>query len=144
MNKRVHGTRSNMLKGVCTAMIIVLGASLFAAGAMGSDGCGMKCCCQTGPSNIKAQAEIQMRSPMGCCSGLALNPCDLQSARPIKLPEITRSSCCWQISHVDGATITFSELNEPGLNIGSKSLSQLLDPNFNPPPLYIQKLSFLI
>ena len=144
MNKIFPGTRSMMLKAVCTAMVLILGGSLFAAGVMGSDGCGMKCCCQTGPSHMQPSAEKQMRSPMGCCAGVPLSPCDLQSARPFELPEIILASCCDDLSNTGGATDILSDANDTPQNPAAKFISQVLDPKFNSPPLYLQNLSLLI
>ncbi|CAB1059343.1 hypothetical protein D1BOALGB6SA_4105 [Olavius sp. associated proteobacterium Delta 1] len=144
MNKTSTGTRSIMLKAVCTAMALILGGSLFAAGVMGSDGCGMKCCCQTGPTHMQASAEKQMRAPMGCCSGVPLSPCDLQSAKPFELPEIILSSCCNDLSYPGGASVILTETSDKSHNSGGKFIVQVLDPKFNSPPLYLQNLSFLI
>jgi len=138
------GTRSFMLKAVCTALVLILGGSLFAAGVMGSDGCGMKCCCQTGPTLLQSSAEKQMRSPMGCCSGVPLSPCDLQSAKPLELPKIIIASCSQNLVNADGPTVILTDANDNQQNLGLNYISQFLDPQFNSPPLYLQKLSFLI
>jgi hypothetical protein len=136
--------RSIMLKAVCTALVLILGGSLFASGIMGSDGCGMKCCCQTGPTHMQPPAEKQMRSPMGCCSGVPLNPCDIQSAKPFDLPEIILAACCEELSNTGGSAVIISDaadrMQKPGINF----ISQVLDPKFDSPPIYLQNLSFLI
>jgi hypothetical protein len=144
MNKISHSTRSIMLKAVCTALVLILGGSLFAAGVMGSGDCGMKCCCQTGPTHIQPSAEKQMRAPMGCCSGVPLSPCDLQSAKPFELPEIILASCCIDLPNADGPTGILTDSNDNGQSLSGNFFSQVLDPKFNSPPLYLQNLSFLI
>jgi len=144
MNKTSTGKRSILLQAVCTAMVLILGGSLFAAGVMGADGCGMKCCCQTGPTHMQPSAEKQMRAPMGCCSGVPLSPCDLQSAKPFELPEIILSSCCDDLSHTGGASVILTGASDKSQNTGGKSIVQILDPKFNSHPLYLQNLSFLI
>lgn len=144
MNKISTSTRSIMLKVVCTAMVLILGGSLFAAGVMGSDGCGMKCCCQIGPTHMPPSAEKQMRSPMGCCSGVPLSPCDLQSANPFELPDITLASCCIDLPNAGGSTGILAVSNDNRQNLSGNFISQVLDPKFNAPPLYLQNLSFLI
>ena len=143
MNKISTGTRSILLKAVCTAMVLILGGSLFAAGVMGADGCGMKCCCQTGPTHMQPSTEKQMRAPMGCCSGVPLSPCDLQSAKPFELPEIILSACCYS-SYTGGAPVILTDASDKSQNTGGKFSVQILDPKFNSPPLYLQNLSFLI
>ena len=144
MNKISTGIRSILLKAVCTALVLIFSGSLFAAGAMGSGGCGMKCCCQTGPTHPQPAAEKQMRSPMGCCSGIPLSPCDIQSAIPVELPEIILASCCDNLSNAGGSTVIFSDANDNRQNSGANFISQVLDPHFNSPPIFLQNLSFLI
>jgi hypothetical protein len=117
---------------------------LFAAGVMGSGGCGMKCCCQTGPTHMQPSAERQMRSPMGCCAGVPLRPCDIQSAPPYQLPEIILAACCGDLPTAGGPTAILTDSNDNRRNLGGNFISQVLDPKFNSPPLYLKKLSFLI
>jgi hypothetical protein len=133
-----------MLKAVCTALVLILGGSLFAAGVMGSEGCGMKCCCQTGPTHIQPSAEKQMRAPMGCCSGVPLSPCDLQSAKPFELPEVILALCCDNLSYTGGASAILTDASDKSQNPDTKFIVQVLDPKFNSPPIYLQNLSFLI
>ena len=144
MNKIPTGKKSIMLKAVCTALVLIFGCSLFAAGAMGSDGCGMKCCCQSGPTHMQPSAEKQMRAPLGCCSGVPLSPCDLQSAKPLELPEIILASSRDNISHVGGAPVTLTDVNRKSQNPGAKFMVQVPDLKLNPPPLYLAYLSLLI
>jgi len=144
MNKIPTGTRLIMLKAVCTVMVIILGGSLFAAGAIGSDGCGMKCCCQTGSTHMQSSADKQMRSTTGCCTGVPLNPCDLQSTKPFELPEIVLTVCCDEFSNAGGTAPALTDANGRRQSTGADFFSQVLDPNFNSPPLYLQNLTFLI
>ena len=144
MNKTTIDIRSIMLKAVCTALVFILGGSLFAAGAMGSDGCGMKCCCQTGPTHVQPAAGQQMQSPMGCCSGVPLSPCDIQSGRPFELPEITLTACCDDLSNAGGTAAALTDANGRKQSPGANFIYQVLDPKFNSPPIYLQNLTFLI
>ncbi|MBT8372117.1 MAG: hypothetical protein KJO34_14220, partial [Deltaproteobacteria bacterium] len=120
MNKIPSGKRSIMLKAVCTAMVLILGGSLFAAGVMGSNGCGIKCCCQTGTTHMQSSVEKQMRSPMGCCSGVPLSPCDLQSAKPFELPEIVLASSRDDLSSVGGPSVILTDVIYKSQNTGAK------------------------
>jgi len=144
MNKIATITRTIMLKAVCTALVFILGGSLFAAGAMGSDGCGMKCCCQTGPTHVQPAAGQQMQSPMGCCSGVPLSPCDLQPTKPFELPEIVLAVCCDDFSNAGGTAAALTDANGRRQSPGANFISQVLDPKFNSPPIYLQNLTFLI
>jgi hypothetical protein len=144
MNKISTGIRSILLKAVCTTLVLVLGGSLFAGGAMGSGGCGMKCCCQTGPTHLQPAADKQVRSPLGCCSGVPRSPCDIQSAIPIELPEVILASCCDHLSYTGGASAILTDDSDKSQNPDTKFIVQVLDPKFNSPPIYLQNLSFLI
>jgi hypothetical protein len=144
MRNYTIGSKSLLLKAVCLAMVIVLGAGMFGAGAMASADCGMTCCCHSDARHMQSSAEMQMRSPMGCCTGTPLKSCDLQSSTPFELPEITMASSNWDLPNAGGSTVVLSGSNDYRQSIGSKTLSQVLDPNFDSPPLYLQKLNFLI
>ena len=144
MNKVLASAKLAMLKAVCTAMVIVLGGGLFAAGAVGAEGCGMKCCCQSGPNHVAPLADKQMRSAIGCCAGVPLNPCDLQSARPFELPEIILASCGDNLPNAGGTSVISIGAVDESDNTGAQFISQVLNPEFNSPPLFLQNLSFLI
>ena len=144
MNKMIIGKRSTMRRAVCTVMILFLGAGLFGGAAIGSGGCGIKCCCQTGPSHMKSSAEMQMRSPMGCCSGGTISPCDLQGAKPADLPDPALTQGQASPLNACGSALSVVALNDNGRQKSRNVISQTLDPKFNSPPLYLQKLSFLI
>jgi hypothetical protein len=144
MNKNRTGTRSIMLKAVCTAMVIILGGSLSAAGVMASNGCAMKCCCQTGPAHMQPSTEKQMRSSMGCCSGVEFSPCDIQSAKPFELPEVITASCCVYHFHTGGISVSLIDTRDKSQNAGAKFFIQVQELKFKSPPIYLQKLSLLI
>ena len=144
MNKITTITRLILLKTVCTVMVIILGGSLFAAGALGTGGCGMKCCCQTGSAHLQPAAGQQMQSPTGCCTGIPLNPCDLQSTNPFELPEIVLAVCSDDFSKAGGPAAALTDANGRRQSPGTDFISQVMDPKFNSPPLYLQNLAFLI
>ena len=144
MNKATAITKTIILKAVCTALVFILGGSLFAAGAMGSDGCGMKCCCQTGPTHVQPAAGQQMQSPMGCCSGVPLSPCDIQSGRPFELPEIILAACCDDLSKAGWSAVILPDGIDRRSKTGLNYFSQALDLKVSSPPIYLQNLSFLI
>ena len=143
MNQLSIGNRSTVRKAVCTVMILVLGSGIFSSAAMGSGGCGIKCCCQTGPSHMESSAVMQMRSPMGCCSGGTLSPCKLQGAKPVEFPELALTP--WRANPLNAhpSFPNFFAINDYGQYITRNAISQTQAPKFNA-PLYLQKLSFLI
>ena len=133
-----------LLKTICAGLALVLGVGLFGNAAMGSNSCGMKCCCHSGATQMKPSTEMQMRSSMGCCSGASLSPCDMQGAEPVDLPETALASWRPNLTGADGSNVVHTAFIELGQHISNNYPSQTLDPQFNSPPLYIQKLSFLI
>ncbi len=144
MNKLSTRFKSSFHKGVCTVLIVILGGSLFAAGALGANNCGMECCCKTGPTHMQPGTEKQIRSQIGCCSAVPLSPCDLQSANPLELPEFTMASGYWNYPYANGILDVVDNSPTTNPNSDGNSISQILEPQFNPPPLYLQKLTFLI
>lgn len=144
MKKVSNRTRLILLKTGCTVLAIVLFSSLFAAGAMSADGCRLKCCCQSQPIHIQSSVDVQLRAPMGCCSGNPQSPCDLQSARPFELPEIILTSNNTNNTNFGGPIVVLTDSKIDWLCHGSNLISQVIVPKFNSPPLYLQKSTFLI
>jgi hypothetical protein len=73
-----------------------------------------------------------------------MSPCDLQAAKNIDLPDIALASWRADLPNAGGPVSGVNVSNNGQMEIGDKSLSQALVPKFNSPPLYLQKLSFLI
>jgi hypothetical protein len=145
MKKIFTGYRLMMLKAVCISLAFSLGGSLVATGLMASGGCGMKCCCQVGPPmDMQPAAEKQMRSQMGCCSGAAARPCDLQSARPFELPAAVSVSSGRFHPHAFGLAVIPIETFGGRLISCGDSIFLRSEQKFRSPPLYLQKLSLLI
>jgi len=139
MTKKRAGSGSIIWKAVCLALALITGGSLFATGIMASAGCGMKCCCQTGPMGTHPNAERQMRSSMGCCSNeVPLNPCDLQSGQPNGLPEFIPAEVTF------GPAVILSDSCSDSRSFSGIFTFQFADQKFKTPPLYLQKHEFLI
>lgn len=88
--------------------------------------------------------EKQLRSAMGCCSGMPINACDLASGQTFELQEYTLATTSSNPSNVSvpagGLANTFIDTKifstqHCYLSIREKSQD---------PPLYLQKRSFLI
>ncbi len=137
----IHRT---LFKAICIAMVLVIGGSLFSAGAMNAADCGGQCCCKVNSMNMQSLADTSMRSMNGCCSGDDVRPCDIQKAKPYELPAMTLSSCCIYGFSADGNVTTLIGATDIQIKFKGQSFSQDLEPHFRPPPLYLQQLSFLI
>ena len=144
MNSAWIGSESILLKAMCLVLTLIIGSSLFAAGAIGAASCGMTCCCQTGPDHMQTSGAKQMRSSMGCCSGLSFSPCDMPSAMPFGLPKITLTSSFRDLPNIAGSAINLVDFSGNRQISGGYFVAQVLAPRFKSPPLYLTKLSFLI
>jgi len=144
MKKNSTNIRSNLHKAVCIGLIIIFSGSVFTAGAMQTDGCGMQCCCQTGTTHGQPMAEKLMLSQMGCCSNVPLSPCDLQSSLPYELPDIMLASCCIDLPNSGMATGMLTDTSVFGQNLFGGLTAQAPAPRINSRPIYLQNSSFLI
>jgi len=143
MNKGASGNRL-LIKAICLALALTVGASLIATGLMANSGCGMKCCCLSQPMIQHPTTQEQIRSSMDCCSGSSQMPCDLVSATELRLPEITLASSSVHKSTAAGATGTFSDDLIDRHVLRGHAFDQFAWKKFRSPPLYLQNLSFLI
>jgi hypothetical protein len=91
MNKNAAGIGLSMLKGICVALTLVLGVSLFAAGAIADSGCGKKCCIQSSPVDMHHSKGKLKPSSAGFCKGDPIVPCDLKTGQSSELPEFILS-----------------------------------------------------
>jgi hypothetical protein len=144
MNNKRTGSGSIILKAMCLALALMTGGSVFATGIMASADCGMKCCCKSVPTDMQHKAQRQMRSSMDCCSGITLNPCDLQATQPYKFPEVIPASCRGPHHVAFGPAVALCEYFIDGRYTGGIFTFQQLEQIFTPPPLYLQNHSYLI
>ena len=144
MKKIDTKNRSFMQKSIYTALIVLLGTSLIVGGVFADPGCLTSCCCKTTESGMRYTPEKQLRSAMGCCSGMPINACDLASGQTFELQEYTLATTSSNPSNVSvpagGLANTFIDTKifstqHCYLSIREKSQD---------PPLYLQKRSFLI
>ncbi len=137
----IHRT---LFRAICIAMVIIIGGSLFSAGAMNAADCGMQCCCKVNSMNMQSLADKSMRSMNGCCSGDEVRPCDIQNAKPYELPPMSLAFCYTDVFSADGNAAALTGTTDIQIRYKGQFFSQDLEPNFRPPPLYLQQLSFLI
>ena len=105
----------------------------------------MSCCCQMKPlMDMQPTAEKQLRSPIGCCSGVAQKPCDMQSTPFSELPDVVSAYSGEFYPDAFCLTVVLVKTFGGRINSGDDSIFLTSDPKFRSPPLYLQKLSFLI
>src|SRR5210317_1279439 len=92
MNKNAAGIGFFISKAICVALTLVLGVSLFAAGASAESRCGKKCCIQSSPMDMPHSKGKLKPSSAGFCNGNPMVPCDLKTGQSSELPEFILSS----------------------------------------------------
>jgi hypothetical protein len=144
MNRRRTGATLLILKPFCIALTLVFGIALFTAGSFAGQSCGSKCCCQSNPNSMAHDAGEQLRASMGFCSGTAVIPCDTESAQKLDLPEFTLCSTGFHFSQPAGPAVIFDQSGSDGRNFCPAVIFRPVVLKINSPPIYLQKLSFLI
>jgi hypothetical protein len=144
MNKNVAGIGWFMLKGICVALTLVLGVSLFAAGAIADSGCGKKCCNPSKPMGMHHSKGALKPLPAGFCNGDSMIPCDLEPRRVSDVPEFILSSAGGDPTNtVPSASIEADSLIDPH-RFENSDPYRLLGVKSRSAPLYLQNLSLLI
>ena len=141
--KKIVSEHRLLLNAICLGLALTLGASLMAAGVLAASGCGMKCCCQSGPTARHHAPEEQIRSSMACCSGSSQMPCDLVAATGVQLPEISLTAPGGHQPTGFGPAIQISDGWTDRCGLRGHAFDQRAQAKFRPPPLYLQHLSFL-
>ena len=144
MNKNASGIGSFTLKGICIVLTLVLGVTLFAAGAFAASGCGEKCRCHSRPIDRHHSKGDRMPLSAGFCSGNPMIPCDLESSRASDVPEFLLSSAGGGLPNTAGpAGIAAGSLTGKH-HFRGYEIYQLLRQKSRSAPKYLQNLSFLI
>jgi len=144
MNKNTAGIGSIMLKGICVALTLVLGVSLFAAGAIAESRCGKKCCTQSSPMDMHHSKGNPKPSSAGFCNGNPMVPCDLETGQSSELPEFILSAAGGGQPNTVGPAGIATGSPTGKHNFGGYEIYQLLREKSRSAPKYLQNLSLLI
>jgi len=60
------------------------------------------------------------------------------------MPEVIPASCCGDLSNAGGPTGILTDADKNRHDSGADFVSQVLDPHFNSPPIFLQNLALLI
>jgi len=144
MNKNVTGIGFFISKSICLALTLVLGMSLFAAGAIADSRCGKKCCVQSNPMDMHHSKGKLIPSSAGFCSGNPMVPCDLETGQSSELPEFILSSAGDGQPNTVGSTgIAAGFLTDKHDSRGN-DYYQFVPTNSRSAPIYLQNASILI
>ena len=86
MNKVVFGIGLFLSKATCMALTLILGTSLFVAGAFAELGCGENCCCHRSTMDMHHSKEMRVNLSTGYCNGNPVIPCDIKTGPSTQLP----------------------------------------------------------
>ena len=144
MNKNATGTGLFKFKVMCVAVTLVLGVSLFAAGAIAESRCGKKCCTQSSPMDMHHSKGNPKPSSAGFCNGDPMVPCDLKGGKSSALPEFILSSAGDGLPNTAGpAGIATGSLTDKH-DCRGNDYYQFVAENSRSAPIYLQNLSLLI
>jgi len=144
MNKNAAGIGFFISKAICVVLTLVLGVSLFAAGAIADSRCGKKCCTQSSPMDMHHSKGKLKPSSAGSCSGDPMVPCDLEPGRSSELPEFILSSVGGGPPNTVGSTgIATGSLTDKH-DLRGNDYIQFVPENSRSAPLYLQNSSILI
>lgn len=121
------------------SLVLLLGGSLFASGAMASEGCGMN-----SHQDMQSSGEIMNLSKSCCCLGETECLCHAQSSQPIQVPTVALVSNGGL--HSDSYSLTIALIKAvDGMLYPEKGLNfQSLKKALTSPPLFLLNTSFII
>ena len=144
MNKNAAGIGFFISKTICLALALVLGVSLFAAGAIADSRCGKKCCAQGSPMDMHHSKGKMKPSPAGSCSGDPMIPCDLETGQSSELPEFILSSAGAGQPNTVGSTGIAAGCLTDKHDFRGNNYHQFVPANSRSAPIYLQNSSILI
>jgi hypothetical protein len=144
MNKNASEIGRFISKAICVALALVLGASLFAAGAIADSRCGKKCCAQSSPMDMHhSKGKLKPASP-GFCNGDPMVPCDLKTGQSSELPGFILSSAGGGQPNTVGSTGIAAGALTDKYDIRGNDYFQFVPENSPSAPIYLQNASILI
>ncbi len=144
MNKNATGIGFFISKAIYVALTLVLGVSLFAAGAIADSRCGKKCCTQSSPMDMHHSKGKLKPSSAGFCNGDPMVPCDVKTGQSSELPEFILSSAGGGQPDTVGSTGIATGSHTDKHEFRGNHHYQFVPENSRSAPIYLQNLSFLI
>ncbi len=144
MNKNAAGIGLFLSKAMCVVLTLILGASLFAAGAFAESGCGEKCRCYSSPMEMHHFKGERTPLSAGFCNGDPMIPCDLKAGQSSELPEFIRCSVGGNQPNTAGPASANNDFLTDRHDFRGKDAYQFLWGNSPSAPIYLQNASILI
>jgi len=144
MDKDATGIGLFISKAMCMALALILGTSLFAAGAFAELGCGENCCCHRSTMDMHHSKENRVNLSAGSCNVDPMIPCDLETGQSSELPDFILSSAGGSEPNTDAPTGTNTDLFIDRHDSRSIDHHQFVREKSQTVPIYLQNSSFLI
>lgn len=144
MKKIAIGNKKHMMKTMGVVLTLIFTVSLYAGGVFADTNCEAECCRQINPGGMHHTTGEPMKSLGDCRSNVPRIPCDLQSKQAVELPGYTlTSSGGGFLNHVGPMEISTGSSIDDNIFKPNCSVQPVWEKS-QPPPIYLQKQSFLI
>ena len=144
MNKNATGIGLFISKATCVVLTLILGASLFAAGAFAELGCGENCCCHRSTMEMHHSKQKGINLSAGFCNVNPMIPCDLETGQSSQLPNFIIFSVDANQPNTVVSTGTntdfFIDRHDSRASCHYRSARE----NSTSAPIYLQNSSFII
>ena len=144
MKKDATGIGLFISKATCVALTLILGTSLFVAGAYAELGCGESCCCHRSTMDMHHSKEMRVNPSTGFCNGNPMIPCDIETGQSTQPPNFILFSpdASQPNTVVSTGTNTDSLIDRHASKAGYHY--QTVCKNSPTAPIYLQNSSFII
>lgn len=144
MNKNVTGIGLFLSKAICMALTLILGTSLFVAGAHAELGCGENCCCHRSTMDMHHSKEIRVNLSADFCNGNPMIPCDIKTGQSSQLPNFILFSLDNNQPNTAVSTGTNTSFLIDRHDSRAGYHYQFVRKNSPSAPIYLQNSSFII
>jgi hypothetical protein len=144
MNKDATEIGLFISKATCVVLALILGTSLFVAGAYAELGCGENCCCHRSTMDMHHSKEKRVNLSVGFCNGNPMIPCDIETGQSSQLPDFILFSVGADQPNTAPPTGTNTDFVIDRYD--SRAIYQYQSVRENSPsaPIYLQISSFII
>jgi hypothetical protein len=144
MNKDASAIGLFISKATCVALTLILGSSLFAAGAFAELGCGENCCCHRSTMDMLHSKEKRVNLSAGFCNGNPMIPCDIETGQSTRLPNFIVFSIGAGQPHTVVSTGTSTDLLIDRPDSRASYHYQFGRENYPSASIYLKNSSFII
>lgn len=144
MNKDAAKVGLFISKAICVALTLILGTSLFAAGAYADLGCGENCCCHRSTMDMHHSKEMRVNYSADFCNGNPMIPCDIETGQSSQLPNFILFSVGANQLNTVVSTSTNTDFFIDRHDSRTSYHYQSVREKSSSAPIYLQNSSFII